>query len=277
MFEITKSLEAIGRKLGVKYHFKSPVDEIIVDAGRAVGIRIQGKVIKADIVISNADLHFTETALLPTSAQSYPADYWQKRQAGPSALLLYLGIRGKVPELTHHNLFFTKAWKQNFDDINKNKVLPKNPSIYVCKPSATDASVAPKGHENIFVLVPLPPGLSSSDSEVNHYVDKTISLIEEQAGIADLAERIVTKTVRTPQFFGDQFHAWQNTALGMSHTLRQSAFFRPRVQSRKVPNLYYVGAGTQPGIGVPMCLISAELVYKTIIGDTSPGPLKEQL
>jgi phytoene dehydrogenase-like protein len=91
------------------------------------------------------------------------------------------------------------------------------------------------------------------------------------SGIADLRSRIVVREVRTPRYFGDAFNAWQNTALGMSHTLRQTALLRPSVKSKKVKNLYYVGGGTQPGIGVPMCLISAQLVYKYLARDWSTG------
>lgn len=274
-YKITEALLNIGKKLGVKYFLNSPVENIIVKNGRATGVKINGKDVLADIVISNADLHFTETKLLPKSAQSYKSDYWIKRTAGPSALLLYFGVRGPIPELKHHNLFFVKDWRKNFDSIYKSKKWPEDASIYVCRPSASDNSVAPKVHENIFVLVPLPAGTTKSKSDTEKYVDKYLAQIESMSGVSDLRERIVTKEVRDPGHFGDTFNSWQYTALGMSHTLKQSAFLRPSVKSKKLDNLYYVGAGTQPGIGVPMCLISAELVYKSIIKNTSPGPLKD--
>jgi phytoene desaturase len=179
-----------------------------------------------------------------------------------------------LSELEHHNLFFVKKWQQNFDDIYKTRKWPDKASIYVCKPSATDASVAPKDHENVFVLVPLPAGVTKDNAQTAEFVQHYLEQLEHMSGVADLRQRIVVQEVRDPQYFGEAFHSWQYTALGMSHTLRQSAFLRPSVQSKKVKNLYYVGGGTQPGIGVPMCLISAELVYKAIIGDKSASPLK---
>jgi phytoene desaturase len=223
-------------------------------------------------VISNADLHYTETKLLGTADRTYPEKYWKTQEAGPSALLMYLGIKGKLPELDHHNLLFVDSWKQNFHDIYKAKKLPGKPSIYVCKPSQTDTSVAPKGHENVFVLVPLPAGISMSESAAAKLADRYITQIEDMTGTS-FAERIVSKTIFRPDEFGSKFHSWQNTALGPSHILKQSAFFRTPNISKKVKNLFYVGGSTVPGIGLPMCLIGAELVYKRLAGDRKGGPV----
>lgn len=273
LYKIPEALYAIGQKLGVTYRFNKPVDKILTRSGKAEGVRVAGKDVLADVIISNADLHFTETKLLKPAERSYPESYWQRRSPGPSAMLLYLGIRGSLPELEHHNLFFVKDWKTNFDNIYKTHTWPEQASMYVCRPSASDATVAPKGHENLFVLVPLPAGVSKSTAETNKFTDRYLQQLEQMTGISDLRTRITVKEFRDPAHFGEAFHAWQNGALGMSHTLRQSAFLRPSIKSKKLQNLYYVGGGTQPGIGVPMCLISAQLVYKSIIGDTSPGPL----
>lgn len=272
MYEVTKALYSLGKELGVAYHFQTAVKKIIVKDGNAKGIIVGNKVIEADMVISNADLHFTETKLLSSQHQTYPEKYWNKRKAGPSGLLLYLGVSGSVPELKHHNLFFTKKWQENFADIYTHKTWPEAASMYVSKTSATDPTVAPKGSEAIFVLVPLPAAKSLPQKQLDAYVDHCIGVIAEQAGISDLQKRILFKEVRSPDTFKDQFNSWHYTALGMSHTLRQSAFLRPRLKSKKVKNLYYVGAGTQPGVGVPMCIISAQLLYKTILKDHSAGP-----
>ena len=163
-----------------------------------------------------------------------------------------------------------KDWQKNFADIYDAKIWPEHASLYVSRTTATDPETAPAGHENIFVLVPLPPGVPPNQPTIDQFVERYLTEIEQLAGIPDLRARIVTKHIRTPDYFGEAFFAWQNTALGMSHTLRQSAFFRPSVKSKKVKNLYYVGGGVQPGIGVPMCIISAQLVYKHIMGDGSP-------
>jgi phytoene desaturase len=231
----------------------------------------------ADVVVSAADLHHTETALLPRKLQTYPARYWSRSTAGPSALLLYLGVRGDLPQLRHHTLLFAANWEENFRAIfGKDTFIPAPASMYVCKPSATDPAVAPDGHENVFVLVPLPPDPalgSSGDDRLERVADAVIAQLAEWAGIPDLAARIVLRRTYGPSDFERDYHSWKGTSLGPAHTLKQSAFFRAGNASRKVQGLFYAGASTIPGIGIPMCLISAELVLKRLRRDLSTGPL----
>ncbi|MBL8160294.1 phytoene desaturase [Candidatus Saccharibacteria bacterium] len=274
LYEIIRSITALAQKAGARLHYGKEATAITHTGNRAGGITFaDGSQTAADIIISNADLHHTETRLLDRSAQSYPEKYWQNREAGPSALLLYLGIKGKLPQLSHHNLLFVDAWRQNFEAIYRDRTFPDPASIYLCKPSATDKTVAPKGHENVFVLVPLPPGRIPSDKEQHQLVTTYLRQIANMTGIPDLMERITYQSVFGPGDFSRVFHAWQSTALGPSHLLRQSAMFRTPNRSRKLSNLYYVGAGTTPGVGLPMCLIGAELIYKRLAGDHRGGPV----
>ncbi|NJC24498.1 phytoene desaturase [Arthrobacter pigmenti] len=233
----------------------------------------------ADVVVSAADLHHTETRLLPRELQTFPKRYWAHSTAGPSALLLYLGVRGELPQLRHHTLLFTKDWEENFRAIfGRTTFIPTPASMYVCKPSATDPGVAPEGHENVFVLVPIPadPSLGGSGGErIERVANAVIGQLSEWAGIPDLAERIVLRRSYGPADFERDYHSWKGTSLGPAHTLRQSAFFRAGNASKKVQGLYYAGGSTIPGIGIPMCLISAELVLKRLRRDTSTGPLTE--
>lgn len=278
MYTIIESLVNIGRKLGVSYFTKCPVTAITTKDGKATGVKLKsGKTISADIVVSNADLHFTETKLLPPKLRTYPASYWEKRIAGPSALLMYLGVSGSLPQLQHHNLMFVKEWKTNFTEIFDRQTYPVPASLYVSKPSATDSTVAPKGSENVFVLVPWPANKAKQPKNLSAYADMYLTQIENMAGIPDLRQRITYKKLYGPQDFKHDFGAWHGTALGPAHTLRQSALFRASNRSKKVSNLYYVGGSTQPGIGLPMCLMSAELVYKYLINDRSPGALPAPL
>jgi phytoene desaturase len=270
LYTIIEAMVAIAKNLGVTIHYSSPVKKIIIQEGKATGIQVGNKNIDADIVVSNADLHFSETQLVAQPYQTYPESYWEKQQAGPSALLIYIGVKGKIPKLSHHNLLFVDDWKKNFHDIYSSKTLSEKPSIYVCKPSETDSSVAPTADENLFVLVPLPPGTTMTVLAANALADRYLKQIEEMT-TTSFVDRIVTKTILRPDDFGTQFNSWQNTALGPSHILRQSAFFRTPNVSKKVKDLYYVGGSTVPGIGLPMCLIGAELVYKRLAGDTKGG------
>lgn len=275
LYEIINSLVAIGRRLGVTYCYDSPVSRIVTKNAIAGGIVVKGKTIPADIVVSNVDLHFSETKLLPPHLQTYPSSYWQKKSAGPSAILLYLGVKGELPHFEHHNLFFTKNWQASFEQIFNDKTWPTPASMYVCVPSKTDSTVAPKGHQNMFVLIPGPAVDKLPKNQLNKLVDRYLNQLATISNTPDLPQRLVVKEVFGPADFSQQFNAWQGTALGLAHDLWQSAMFRPQNKSKKVTNLYYVGASTVPGIGIPMCLIGAELVYKRLVGDKTSGPLTE--
>ena len=149
----------------------------------------------------------------------------------------------------------------------------------------TDPSVAPEGYENLFVLVPVAADPSigsggingSGDPKIEAETDRIIAQIGDWCNIPDFAERIVLRRIMAPQDFVSELNAWSGTALGMAHTLRQSAFFRPKNVSKKVKGLYYAGHHSIPGIGLPMCLIGAELVYKRLIGNRSAGPLADEI
>ncbi|HSE29723.1 MAG TPA: phytoene desaturase family protein [Candidatus Saccharimonadales bacterium] len=263
IYSLIAAIERLALQNGAKLNYNSPISEIIVEDKMAIGVRLKnGKIFNADLVVSNADLHFTETVALPKNSQSYPESYWQNREAGPSALLMYLGVKGDLPQLQHHNLFFTNEWRQNFDHIFNQKTWPKNASMYICKPTQTDRSLAPKNHENVFVLVPLPA--KASNENIEKFADIYLGKIAKVVDVPDFKKRIVFKRLFGPGDFAAKFNAWNGTALGMAHTLGQSAIFRPSIKSKKLNNLFYVGGGTLPGIGLPMCLISAELVADRI-------------
>jgi len=242
--------------------------------------------IEADVVVSAADLHHTETELLPERLRTHPEKAWDRRDPGPGVVLAMLGVRGRLPQLTHHNLFFTTDWEANFQTIyGPDPGIPDPASLYVCMPSATDPDVAPEGYENLFVLVPVPADVSlgaggldgAGDRAIERAADAAIAQIAAWADIPDLADRIVVRRTVGPDDFATDFNAWRGGALGPAHTLRQSAFFRPGDASKKVDGLFYAGCSTIPGIGLPMCLISAELVVKRLRGDGGAGPLPEPL
>jgi len=287
---VISAIERLARQHGVVIHTNSPVTKIEVDAsGKALGIRLGQSMVTADIVVAGADLHHVQTRLLNPQHRDLPQAWWDKRQPGPSAMLLFLGVRGQLPQLDHHNLVYTDDWKRNFSQVFKRadgkSVVPNPASLYICKPSATDPSVAPADHENLFVLVPIAPDPSigsggvagEGDPDFEAAADAVIAQISDWCGIPDLGERIVVRRSFGPGDFVDEYNAWSGTALGMAHTLKQSAFFRPKNVSDKVRGLYFVGHNSVPGIGLPMCLIGAELVYKRLTADKSTGPIEHEL
>lgn len=291
---VIETVADLARANGADIRTGATATRIVVGEDGAVsGVEFrQGKakkttVLEADIVVSAADLHHTETVLLDKpELRTYPEEYWQGRVAGPGALLIMLGVSGELPQLEHHTLFFAKDWNEGFRAIfGDHPSIPATPSIYVCKPSGVDPDVAPEGAENLFVLVPIPADPSigrggidgGGDAGVEALADRVIEQIAGWAGIPDLASRVVLRRTVAPGDFAADLHAWKGTALGPAHTLKQSAFFRAGDVSKHVKNLYYAGSSTIPGVGLPMCLISAELVLKRIRGDHSASPVAESL
>ena len=284
LYTIIEAIERLAKQHGVEIHTNSPVSQVLTENGKAVGVKVGAIEYRSDVVVAGADLHHVETKLLNPEDQTLPESWWAKKTPGPSALLMYLGVRGNIPHLDHHTLLYSEDWDRNFAEVfhkadGKRKV-PTPASLYMCVPSKTDPSVAPEGFENIFVLVPVAADVSigrggidrSGDPEFEAAADKIIAQIADWADVPDLAERIVVRRTLGPANFADELNSWSGTALGMAHTLQQSAFFRPKNYSKKVKNLFYAGHNTIPGIGLPMCLIGAELVYKHLMDDRSSGP-----
>jgi phytoene desaturase len=288
---LVEVLAGLAERHGARLHTGTPVTGIRTAAGargrraRVTGVSHAGERpgdLPADVVVGAADLHHLETRLLPSSLQSHPERTWRRRSPGPGAVLVMLGVEGRLPQLAHHSLFFTTDWDRNFRDIfGPEARVPDPASVYVCKPSETDPTVAPEGCENLFVLVPVPAdpaiGRGGDDGQgspaVERAADAAIDQVAAWAGIPDLRERIRVRHTVGPDDFARRYNSWRGGALGLEHTLRQSAFLRPGNASAKVDGLLYAGASTVPGVGLPMCLISAELVLKRLTGDRSALPV----
>lgn len=295
---ITALIDAVRRQAerrGVRIRTSTPAARLLTEGTaasrpRVTGVRTAaGEVVPADLVVSAMDLEAAERTLLPAALRTYGAGWWARRTPGPSAVLLLLGVRGELPQLLHHTLLFTGDWRRNFAAVMPKRGRPVPPlpdelSLYVCRPSATDR-VAPDGRENLFVLVPMTPdpaigrgGVDGAGAEqVEAIADRAIDQLASWLDVPDLRERIEVRRTIGPADFADDLAAWSGTALGPAHTLAQSALFRAGNVSRKVDGLLFAGGSTVPGIGLPMCVISAELVLKRVRGDTSAGPLPEPL
>lgn len=271
---LPKAMANIARKNGANLRTNAAVKRIIVEDGKAVGVELEnGEIIRADAVISNADPAFTEQKLLPPESRDHSDRYWKSRRLAPSAFILFLGIEGKIPSLAHHNLLFCQDWKRNFDQTFESPTWPDDPSLYVCAPSVTDPSIAPEGMENLFVLVPIAAGLDDNDEIRATYAEKTLETMEREMNIPNLRSRIKVQQIFCVKDFTERYNSQGGSALGLAHTLWQTAIFRPNNISKKVKNLYSVGASTNPGIGLPMCVASAELVYKRLRSIKTSGPL----
>jgi len=261
--QLVEAMVKIAEKYNVDFEFNNPVKKIIVKNGIVKGVETQKGIYDADIVIANADYPYVETTLLEKEYISYNNKYWDKKKIAPSAFLMYLGLNKKLKSLTHHNLYFDSNWENHFDEIFHNPKWPDNPSYYVSCTSKTDKTVAPKDCENVFILVPVAPDLNDTDEIRDKYSDKILKHLENLTG-EKIINSIIYKKIFTHRDFSDRYNAYKGTALGLAHTLKQTAVFRPSHNSKKVKNLYYTGHYNHPGIGVPMVIISSQILAEEI-------------
>lgn len=269
MYSIVTGMHNLAEELGVKFLFNHNVTAINIHKGKATGVLIQPEVqsktenslfFDADIVIGAADYHFIEHKLLPTDYRNYSQQYWNKKNMAPSCILYYVGINKKLSNITHHSLFFDADFNRHGQEIYTNPQWPTEPLFYVNATSVTDSSTAPVGHENLFFLIPVAPGLENDTSELlEKYFEKIINRFENKTG-EKIRNHIVFKKAFSTKDFLSEYNSFKGNAYGLANTLWQTAIFKPCIQNKKVKNIFYTGQLTVPGPGVPPALISGQIV-----------------
>jgi phytoene desaturase len=262
MFDVVHSIQKLALELGVTIKTNAQIDKIVVENKTAVGIIIQEKLIKADIVLSGADYHHTET-LLDETYRAYTKKYWESRVFAPSSLLFFVGFDKKIENVSHHALFFDVDFNQHAADIYDDPKWPDAPLFYANFPSKTDKTAAPDGMESAFFLIPLAPGIEDTEALREEYFEKIISRFEKLTQ-QEIKKSIIFKRSFCKNDFVEDYNAYKGNAYGMANTLLQTAFLRPKLKSKKVRNLYFTGQLTVPGPGVPPALISGKLVAALI-------------
>ncbi|RXK59433.1 phytoene desaturase [Lacibacter luteus] len=264
MYEVVKAMHSLAVALGVEFRFNSNVEEIKTLHGRATGVVVNDEYLEAEVVVSGADYHFTETKLLHHHDQSYSEGYWSNRVMAPSCLLYYVGLNKQLPQLTHHSLFFDTDFNRHGKEIYNDPQWPTDPLFYVSATTRTDASGAPEGCENLFFLIPVAAGLQGDTEELREkYFQQIVQRFEQRIG-EPIADSVVYKKSYSVSNFVDDYNAFRGNAYGLANTLLQTAVLKPGCRSRKVENLYYTGQLTVPGPGVPPSLISGEVVASLI-------------
>jgi len=265
MKAVVDSIKEIAEDNGAIFRMNHEVEEIQVKNGEAVAIQTDQGGYFTELVVVNADYPHSELDLLDKNYRTYDKKFWEKKDFAPSAFVAYVGIDTQIDELEHHTLFLDKDWGENFDQIfdSEDPRWPEDPSYYVNVPSKTVPEMAPEGSETLFILVPLAPGLEDTEEDREKFYDKIMSDLEDKVG-KDIRDHEVTRRIFAVNDFREDYNAYKGTALSLVHTLRQTAFWRPRHKSKKVENLYYTGQYTHPGIGVPMTLISSQIVANNI-------------
>ena len=263
MAGVAQGMARLAEEMGVKIITGQDVKRIVTEGGKAVAVETDTDRYEADVVLSTADYHHTETALLEEKDVSLPQRYWSKRVVAPSMFIVYLGMKRRLTNLEHHNLYFAPDWNDHFSTIFDTPSWPEKPCFYLSCISKTDPTSAPEGGENVFLLVPTAPGLADDDEKRDAYLDHVLSHVKDITG-EDLTRDVAVRRVYTQRDFIQDYHAFKGTALGLSHNLMQTAIFRPANQSKKVKNLFYSGQYTHPGVGVPMVLIASQIAAQKI-------------
>lgn len=269
MYSVVEGLGRYFREMGGTVRTEAEVHEIVVENGRATGVRTAEGVLKADLVVSNADPGHTYGKLVAPEHRRRWSDAKLKRTDwSMSCFLLYIGTRRQYPQLEHHTLILTERYKELLRDIFGKKILPDDFSMYLHAPTRTDPGMAPPGGESMYVLVPVANQASGIDwSEIKQqFADKVLDFLEEW-GLEDLRQEMEVLHIFTPEDFESELNATLGNAFAIEPKFTQTAWFRPQNRSEDVAGLYLVGAGTHPGAGVPGVLMSAETTYGCIAQD----------
>lgn len=280
-YRVIDALVEIGKRLGVKYHLDQPVSSVqLDDAGRkATGIQLRsGKVVTADVVIINADLVYAYNNLLPKNSKSQAL---QSRKASCSSISFYWAMDRRISALATHNIFLASKYRESFDDIFKKQQLPEEPSFYVNVPSRVDSTAAPAGKDSIVVLLPVGHLLdelegrgiqTENKQDWKAIVEKARStvfdIVAKRTG-ADLQSALIHESVHTPVSWKETFNLDRGAILGLSHDFFNVLSFRPKTKHASIDALYFTGASTHPGTGVPICIAGGRLVADQVLNEFS--------
>lgn len=263
MAVVPEAMKKLAIELGVKFETDVDIKKINVEGNLAKGVQAQKNYTDFSALVSSADYHFTEQKLLPETHRQYSEKYWESRKMAPSSILFYIGINKKLPNLLHHNLLFDEDFEQHAKEIYTTPMWPTKPLLYVSCTSKTDPIVAPEGHENLTVLIPLAPGIHDSEELKEKYFNLAVERIENKIG-EKFKDNIVFKKIYAPSNFVADYNSFKANAYGLANTLLQTAHLKPSIKSKKVKNLFYTGQLTVPGPGVPPSLVSGKLVAEQV-------------
>jgi phytoene desaturase len=263
MYSVVLGMQRLAASLGVTIKTGQNVEKIKVENGTASALIINGEEITADVVLSGADYHHTET-LLDGKYRQYSEKYWKNKTFAPSALLFYVGFSKEIENVDHHTLFFDVDFEKHSQEIYDKPQWPEEPLFYASFPSKTDSSVCPIGQEAGIFLIPIAPGLTDIPELREEYFEKIMDRFEHITNQAVKNSVIFKESFAINDFVSD-YNSYKGNAYGLANTLLQTAFLRPKLKSAKVKNLYFTGQLTVPGPGVPPALISGKLAAGLIL------------
>jgi phytoene desaturase len=266
MFEVVKGMVSLAEELGVTLKTDHEVIGFTYqNQSIPTGLTSQGD-FDAEIVVGGADYHHLDRNILASEYSNYSEDYWDKRTMAPSSLLFFLGVDKELPKLLHHTLFFDEDFNVHAKEIYEDPKWPSKPLLYTSATSKTDDTVAPKGSENLMILIPVAPDLEDTEVVREKYFDSSMDRLEAFCG-TNIRDHLVVKRSYAHNDFKADYHSYKGNAYGLANTLMQTAILKPSLKNKKLKNLYFTGQLTVPGPGVPPSLISGEVVAKEIAKD----------
>ena len=265
---VTAAMERVARRLGVDFKMGQPVQDILFEGRRAVGIRTQERSYRADALVLNADFARAISRLVPDRLRRR----WRDRKIARkkfscSTFMIYLGIEG-VYDLPHHNIYITKDYAQNLDEIERQHVLSKDPSFYVQNAGVTDSTLAPAGMSTLYILAPVThehPNVNWG-TESKRFRALLIKQIAK-AGFIDVERRIRFEQIITPVNWDQDFEIYKGATFNLAHTLDQMLHLRPNNRFEDLERVYLVGGGTHPGSGLPVIFESARISSRLLLSD----------
>lgn len=263
MHKISLAFEKVAQSVGVEIKFNQEVKSITGSGKSINNVETQNASYDCDACVIASDYEHMEQRVLDDSFKKYDAKYWNNRTMSPSSLLYYIGVNKKLPNLLHHNLFFDESFEQHAHEIYGKPQWPSKPLFYASLSSKTDDSAAPKGGENLFLLMPLAAGLEDKTELHEEYLDVFLNRLEERVGDS-IKNNIVLKRSYCLKDFKKDYNSFKGNAYGLANTLRQTAFLKPKMRSAKANNLFFAGQLTVPGPGVPPAIISGRIAAKEL-------------
>ncbi len=265
MYSITQALVGLAESLGVKFHYNSRVDELVLDDEKVIGIKVNGQVLKSDVVISNMDVWFTYKKLLSAYSNLHPQKILQQERSS-SALIFYWGIKKQFKQLDLHNIFFSADYKAEFDHIWNKQDIYHDPTVYVNISSKLNRDDALEGHENWFTMINVPANTEQDwDKLIADAYKNIITKLSRLLG-EDIGSLITTESILDPRSIESKTSSYQGSLYGTSSNSQFAAFLRHANKSSKIKGLYFCGGSVHPGGGIPLCLLSAKIVSEWIDG-----------
>ncbi len=271
---VTKAMARMATEMGVEIATDEPVEEVLLEGRKAVGVRTSKRTLAADAVVMNADFAGAAQKLIPNKARRrWTDEKLAKKKYSCSTFMLYLGIEGRYDDVSHHTIYLAHNYKENLRDIEERHELSGNPSFYVQNACVTDESLAPKGKSTLYVLLPVTHETGNVNWQKETAGYRALALEQlRKIGIDDVERRIVTEKVMTPTGWGEEFNLYRGATFSMAHSLDQMLHLRPHNRFEDVSGMYLVGGGTHPGSGLPVIFESARITSRLLLEDLRIEP-----